>query len=468
MCRFGVRVWLVCFIAFVSLGCGSSLDNSSTAGPEPQSLRVNPVFQSMGLQVKKEIDWQGGSLEVFARDGTRFVLAIPPGAVGVNTTFTLEPVAVSGKLSLPIALPFAVQIGPTGTQFTRPANLDITLPSGVDATKFNPYLMDDSGSPMSLRLGKTMGQTISFTLSHLSTPGLSPDSLPNPASSSSSPADSFEAEIAFILRGIEQVDRVGGDSRVLRELLERTGEDYFDNILLPALRVASASGNDQQCETALSKSLAFEVVSQRAGFLRGITYQAQLQPLNISLLNRGIDQVIANAVTAQRWPILLRIQRVYQPLASFLGLNTQTNNLSTAAIQAGIPIEVVITAVNLPSTITRLEPFGVTAAAGYRLGAGNPILTDQRLTAQIQVTGAQATPTTGLGFINNLPASQPDFGTLFTVLEADAQVAFDVSVVFDAFPDFQFSASQQRVITTEKPEIEVAPPCDIQVQGSCR
>ena len=124
---------LLCFSWL--LGCGGAGNDtgsfSSNSGGS-SSTSTSPAFRILGELVSKTVGPAGGTIEAVATDGTRFVLTIPAGALSEDTPLTMLPVAVSGRLGLPIELPVAVKVSPSGTQFTGGAELAITFPAGTN------------------------------------------------------------------------------------------------------------------------------------------------------------------------------------------------------------------------------------------------------------------------------------------------------------------------------------------------
>ncbi len=79
----------------------------------------------------KTLGPRGGDVFARAADGTRFRLAVPPGALTGEVAITLTPVASLGGLPLDGGLLAAVDLGPAGLAFAVPATLYVMPAGGV-------------------------------------------------------------------------------------------------------------------------------------------------------------------------------------------------------------------------------------------------------------------------------------------------------------------------------------------------
>lgn len=112
--------------------------------------------------------FDGGTVQTTDVNGITYTLVVPPGAVGTTAMVTLTPVtAITGiqGLEAPLA---AVQGGPAGLQFARPARLTIDVPGGVPSTAGLGILIADDGTGAEL-LPMLAGATrIEMELRHFS------------------------------------------------------------------------------------------------------------------------------------------------------------------------------------------------------------------------------------------------------------------------------------------------------------
>lgn len=74
----------------------------------------------------------GGSVEVTASDGTRYVLTIPANALTFETTVTLTPVAAITGYTVEADAMYGVDIAPHGLVLWNAATLQVVPPSGTD------------------------------------------------------------------------------------------------------------------------------------------------------------------------------------------------------------------------------------------------------------------------------------------------------------------------------------------------
>lgn len=328
----------------------------------------------------------GGTIVSTAPDGTRYTLTVPPGALVQDTNLTMTPVAVQGTLGLPVQLNYAVQIGPEGTLFLGGAELAVQLPVGVDPTAFQPYIMQDSGSPMSLTSSQVSGQTIRFKLFHLTTPGLSNSPVPSPPSTSG--ANDLEAIAAAVAQERNALLVGGGDASLPR--VQALLEDYFRNKLKPAL-VAAAQGTEAQCQQAVRDALQFLRITQEVGSQLGPAYQQELDPLIAAALRRGIALAETKAVNEDSLSALSSINTFYYPCAQLLGLDTPANHLDGQTLTRELPLKVVIESVQAASILAEGETDTVLVRAGFQI-ANKPVKHDSTLPVTLNLVGG--TPAT--------------------------------------------------------------------------
>jgi hypothetical protein len=118
------------------------LGASACGGPKPPPANVatDPT-----RAVSAEIGPEGGALETFAADGTRYRLEVPPGALLARTTLTMAP--VTGIADFPAAAGVAagVDLGPDGLPLFAPAILTVEPGGGVDGLVGFAYQGDGEG-----------------------------------------------------------------------------------------------------------------------------------------------------------------------------------------------------------------------------------------------------------------------------------------------------------------------------------
>ncbi|MFN8613682.1 MAG: hypothetical protein U0931_39470 [Vulcanimicrobiota bacterium] len=340
----------------------------------------------MGELVSKTVGPTGGTIEAVATDGTRYVLTIPAGALSQDTPLTMLPVAVSGQLGLPIELPVAVKISPSGTQFTGGAELAITLPAGTDMRAYHAYVMEDSGTPMSLAFAKIVGQTITFRVFHLTVPGASPGPIPNSAHIGvTSAAQVVEAQMASVQAAFD-----AGRLSITQysEAFNSLTNDYFEQTLKPLMEQTAINGTDANCQFVLREAARFESFLQFAGVQNAASFTTRLQPLYVNLIKRGITAVGVDAVAADDYLRLKPVGDFYLVQAQLKNLDTEANGLDAAKVKSMIPLTVVLEILEKPAILDENETGKIRIKAGYRLGS-NPVKFTPRVFAQLDMTGGQ-------------------------------------------------------------------------------
>src|SRR4051812_15540699 len=140
-----MRAWhllpLLALLASFSIGCGGG--DTSPSGPTgPGDTPSDPVLQtphpanvSVTLDASHgtsaRIPTSGGTLQATGADGTVFTLTIPAGALLVDTTITMTPLADASGLNISGAHMAGVQLEPDGLEFYQVANLRVAPPEGA-------------------------------------------------------------------------------------------------------------------------------------------------------------------------------------------------------------------------------------------------------------------------------------------------------------------------------------------------
>lgn len=347
---------------------GSSGSFSATSNVQPGSVQ----FRELGSTVRQSLGAQGGTLEVVLSDGTRFALTVPAGALSQDTELSMTPVAVTGRLGLPVQMPLAVKISPSGTRFEGGAQLAISLPPSLDVRSFRPYVMEDSGAPMRLSPATVSGQTLTFTLFHLTVPGISPDPVPNPPFTSGvSSTEELSAQLA-----VNSENQAAKD-----ELLRRFAPTL-------ATRGAQVAGRSSQSDVRawVEDFTAFRQMLQFTTPAVEQELRQLVDPVGVSVLLRGIELTELAAVANDDWQELKPINDFYQVHAQRTDLDTASNRLDGESIKRNIPIEFVVDQfVATPELLEEDQKGMAKFRVGYRLGA-NPVRYDRnRLAAQLDM-----------------------------------------------------------------------------------
>jgi hypothetical protein len=140
-----MRAWhllpALALLASFSLGCSGG--DASPSGPsDPSGTPSDPILQTphpANLTVTPDaahaasarIPTTGGTLQATGADGTVFTLTIPAGALLVDTTITMTPLADASGLNISGAHMAGVQLEPDGLELYQVATLNVAPPEGA-------------------------------------------------------------------------------------------------------------------------------------------------------------------------------------------------------------------------------------------------------------------------------------------------------------------------------------------------
>src|SRR3954471_11537968 len=150
-----MRAWhllpLLALLASFSIGCGGG--DTSPSGPtgagdtpsDPVLQTPHPANVSVTLDASHgtsaRIPTSGGTLQATGADGTVFTLTIPAGALLVDTTITMTPLADASGLNISGAHMAGVQLEPDGLEFYQVANLRVAPPEGAHTARWRSRIM---------------------------------------------------------------------------------------------------------------------------------------------------------------------------------------------------------------------------------------------------------------------------------------------------------------------------------------
>ncbi|MEJ2357484.1 MAG: hypothetical protein P8Y13_05295 [Deinococcales bacterium] len=131
-------------------------------GPIPTSFTPDTAHAATAT-----IDAAGGTITATGADGARYTLTVPAGALVVPVDLTVTPlkdVVVDGSSA---AWQVGVRLGPTGTQFLAPVQLQVHAPAAAGSAAA-VTLVDGSGTVFVPQAAATTGATFSASLWHFS------------------------------------------------------------------------------------------------------------------------------------------------------------------------------------------------------------------------------------------------------------------------------------------------------------
>lgn len=112
---------------------------------------------------------RGGALELRDSRGNFYKLTIPAGAIQVGTEFSINEIKeLGGQSRVSENQTWAVKIEPSGTEFLKPANLEIKLAQTPDLQQIVPFSFYGQGDNLHLAQAQIDQQVITMPVYHLS------------------------------------------------------------------------------------------------------------------------------------------------------------------------------------------------------------------------------------------------------------------------------------------------------------
>jgi hypothetical protein len=325
----------------------------------------------------------GGTVQATGADGVTFTLTVPAGAVTDATTLTLTPVAAIPDLPLSGGLVAAVQFGPEGFQFFKPATLTVTVPGGLAANLIG-FGFQGNGDDFHLAPVQVSGSTLTFTVTHfsgigagVSVPADIPAILERPAS---------QATTLFVNQLVDLAQRHVSTSDPYLAIFRK----WYDTAVRPKL--SAAGGDDERLADALREydlwkadiedvPLAFGIPVVLGPPLAGRDQEAAgLTAADLrSAITRADQRCVAEqsldrAEDALRW----------QGIVDALGLATAQNQLDLDTVLHNLPVEVLFENTDFPQAPSPGDRAILTVRAGVSLGGGPPVLMPLDVTVDAQ------------------------------------------------------------------------------------
>jgi hypothetical protein len=242
--------------AFASAGDTAAFHAGRSVGPVPDT----------GREAVADIDSAGGSISATAADGTRFVLDLPPNALGTQTSIHMTPLSRVDGLPFSRGFIGGVRIEPEGLRLFVPARLRITpgAPLRPGAVAFS---YAGNGEDFALDLSKRSGEELELQVLHFSGYGSGNATSGNVTSQASYvPLDVIQAirqQIASILdRSVSHQDEDGNDvppdisrEEAYQQIVEIL-VDAFDRYITPALASLTPECNSNDIEAVANLTLS--------------------------------------------------------------------------------------------------------------------------------------------------------------------------------------------------------------------
>jgi hypothetical protein len=208
--------------------------------PPPHPLTVQPVLNT-NVTASAWFSPLGGTLSLTNSAGYSLSLVLPPGALEGSETITMTEISQVGGLPLDNGLNVAVDLQPEGLWFVTPARLDITPPSGAQASNLAGFSAHSDGTEFALTPTFITNGTVSVWLGHFSMAGVGSGSAASMEAQAqnnvpSDPMAGYNQQIAQQLAGC-QADPSCTLEDTLPQLLE-TEFQAFAQVVRPALTAA--------------------------------------------------------------------------------------------------------------------------------------------------------------------------------------------------------------------------------------
>lgn len=329
---------------------------------------------------------EGGAVSATGKDGTRYTLRIPAGAVEAATAITLTPLERVDALPLTGGFAVGVDFAPDGLTFRRPAELEIVaaVPSGTG------LLVGFSLDTEAFRLKPALlkGDTLRLTVPHFSSVGAATGTAEEVGAVASqpgtSPEEQFEATLAQKLA--EARPEEGGQADP-DELLP-TLVEWYETVVAPAL--ASAQGD--AAEAAIAAFIHWWESAALLGVDDPLHDQVQAGLAAVaSIIAAEIDRLNAEC-GEKNDPSLVTEILGWSALAGLMGLDTPGSGLAADDVLEGLCQQVVIRNVVFPDTIKEGEEAELELIAGLAIGDNAPTF-DRPVEVAVTVIDGGATVT---------------------------------------------------------------------------
>jgi hypothetical protein len=216
-----------------------------------------------GREVFANVDSSGGSLSATGADGTRYVLELPPDALGSETTVHLIPLARVDGLPLAGGFVGGVQLKPDGLRLLVPATLRIRPPHtpSRNAVAFSYHA---AGEDFALNTSETSGGEISMHVFHFSGAGAGTAGSGD-VGGATTPLDTISYIRQLVLQIVDRAqsheDENGNELppeitlEERHQLLIALFTDTLNNVIIPRLHDVLPACNRQKMQEAIALAI---------------------------------------------------------------------------------------------------------------------------------------------------------------------------------------------------------------------
>lgn len=227
----------------------------------------NPIDINLSLDSQTAaavIPVEGGELTATGSDGTRYKLTIPAGALLQPIEIRMTPVTSISGLPFSGGLGGAVQLEPSGLAFYEFVTLSIELANPIPFENQIMFGFEEDGKDLHLAIPGDDPNAIQIRLLHFSGAGVAGGSSDERVGLLQRMADRVEARLTNRFGEYLQKQRQGQDPDPAE--IEAIFEDYYNSVVIPRLKAASASGAScGDAEAAMKTYLGWERMRQMLG-----------------------------------------------------------------------------------------------------------------------------------------------------------------------------------------------------------
>lgn len=309
------------------------------------------------------VDSAGGVITTTGRDGTRYTLHVPAGALDSPTQITVTPLDRLEALPLSGGFAVGVDFAPDGLEFRRPAELEIVPGSATGPGHLVGFSM--TSESFRLKPAWPSGDTLRLVIGHFSGAGAATGTSEEVNALASQPGSAAEAAEAAIAEALANA-AAGGSHPDPAELAAHLAA-WYDNVVAPGL--ASGSGS---AEAAIAAFLKWWGNASLLGVdeLLGGRIEAGMAAV-ANLIGSEIDRLNAQCRSNNDPSVVPEILSMAST-AALLGLDTPGSGLDYASVLADLCQQLVIHSVSFPDTVEAGQPATLEVVAGLAIGNNPP------------------------------------------------------------------------------------------------
>lgn len=301
----------------------------------------NPIDVSITLDaanVTQVISTDGGEMSVTGTDGTRYTLAIPSGALFVDTEISMTPIASISNLPFTGGLGGAVKLEPSGLNFFDFVTLTIEPANPVPPENQVLFGFEEDGEDLHLAIPGADSTKIQIRLLTFSGAGVANGVSAEKAGVMQRSADRAEVRLTNQVAEYLQNQRNGQspDPSVVAD----ASIEFYNSVVVPRLKAAaSASGTCADAKKALQTYLAWERQRQLLGVASdgdkfGEVVKDFVPIMAKKCFDEEFDRCANKHMIAGMIPTLLQFERMGQLLGAFSVDNPALDNKAWAEARA--------------------------------------------------------------------------------------------------------------------------------------